>query len=68
MKIKVNGEPVVLNEHMSLSEVIEMYLSKKEPSGIAVAKNDKIVPRQKWESETIAENDNVEIVHAVQGG
>ena len=67
MNIKVNGELVVLNEHMSLSEVIDLYV-KKDPTGIAVALNNKIIPKYKWESEPIGENDSVEIVHAVQGG
>ncbi len=68
MKIKINGEESVLNEQMSLFDFIKMRLNTTEPKGIAAALNDTIVPKSKWADTMINENDNVEIVHAVQGG
>ncbi len=68
MKIKLNGEDKVLNNQLSLYDFVIENMNGKEPRGIAVALNDRIIPRQKWESVTINENDSVEIVHAVQGG
>ncbi len=68
MNIKINGESVQIAEKMSLEEFVIMRLNKKEPRGIAVAVNDMIVPKSKWNETAVNENDSIEIVHAVQGG
>ncbi len=68
MNITINGEVIAVNEQMKLSEFVELRLSGKEPRGIAVALNDMIIPKSKWNETALNENDNVEIVHAVQGG
>jgi sulfur carrier protein len=68
MKIIVNGKEKVIDNQMKLSDYITLNLNGKEPRGIAVALNDTIVQRQKWDSVLINENDSIEIVHAVQGG
>ena len=36
--------------------------------GLAVARNDEIVPRGDWETTPVAPGDRIEIVGAVQGG
>lgn len=36
--------------------------------GLAVARNGEIVPRVAWETTTLAPDDRIEIVGAVQGG
>ncbi len=68
MNIKINGESVQIAEKMSLEEFVIMRLNKNEPRGIAVAVNDMIVPKSKWNETAVNENDSIEIVHAVQGG
>ncbi|KXK56755.1 MAG: sulfur carrier protein ThiS [Chlorobi bacterium OLB5] len=68
MNIKINGESVQIAEKMSLEEFVIMRLNKKELRGIAVAVNDMIVPKSKWNETAVNENDSIEIVHAVQGG
>lgn len=68
MNIKVNGENKTLNSELNVLEFLKNELNKTEFGGIAVAKNGTIVPRSKWESTGINDNDNIEIVHAVQGG
>ena len=68
MKIKLNGELKILNDSNLLDEVIKSYLNGKEARGIAVALNSTIVPKQKWNETALNENDEIEIVHAVQGG
>lgn len=68
MNIKINGEVLELEEKMNLSDFVALRLNGKEPRGIAVAVNDMIIPKSKWNETELKENDNVEIVHAVQGG
>jgi sulfur carrier protein len=38
------------------------------PSGIAVAKNDRVVKRGAFAQETVQEGDRIEIIRAVAGG
>ncbi len=68
MNIKVNGEFQNLKESITLLDFVTGRLDGKEPRGIAVALNDTIIHRQKWQDTIVKENDTIEIVHAVQGG
>lgn len=68
MKIKLNGEEKTLKSEVVLSDFLENELNVEDSKGIAVAVNLNIVPRSKWDTTTIRENDEIEIVHAVQGG
>jgi sulfur carrier protein len=68
MNIRLNGENRTLKSKINVIELLENELKKKEFGGIAVAKNGTIVPRSRWESTEINDNDDIEIVHAVQGG
>ncbi len=68
MNIKLNGEDALLESEIRLSDFISSRLNSKEPNGVAVALNEMVIPKQKWESVTIKENDSVEIIHAVHGG
>jgi sulfur carrier protein len=68
VKIRVNGEERILNSSISIAEFIEEELDGRETRGIALAVNEAIVPKQKWDTTMLSEGDRVEIVHAVQGG
>ena len=68
MNIRLNGNTENLNSTTSLEGLIKIYLNGKEAKGIAVALNSAIVPKQKWNETELNENDEVEVVHAVQGG
>lgn len=68
MNIKVNGEVQTVRENITLLDFVTGRLDGKEPRGIAVALNDTIIHRQKWQGTVVKENDTIEIVHAVQGG
>lgn len=68
MKIKVNGEAKSVFINITLKKFIEDELKTSEPKGVAAAVNEMIVPKHKWENTVLKENDEIEIVHAVQGG
>jgi sulfur carrier protein len=68
MNIKINGEVLNVKEKITLLDFVTGRLDGKEPRGIAVALNDTIIPKQKWNETIVSENDTIEIVHAVQGG
>jgi sulfur carrier protein len=68
MKIKLNGEEKIFEKELSLNELVRAVLNSEEPKGVAVALNFSIVPKQKWSKTIIKENDEIEVVRAVQGG
>ncbi|MCC6864692.1 MAG: sulfur carrier protein ThiS [Ignavibacteria bacterium] len=68
MNIKLNGEILFLENNILISDFITAKFNEKEPKGIAVALNNMIIPKCRWGETLLNENDNVEIVHAVQGG
>jgi sulfur carrier protein len=68
MKIKLNGTDKILNDNMALINLIKTELNSAEPKGVAVAVNDTVIPKQKWNETVLKDNDSIEIVRAVQGG
>lgn len=68
MKIFINGVESQVERNKKLSEFIASYLNGKEPRGIAVALNEKIIRKEDWVKTGINEMDRIEIVTAVQGG
>ncbi len=65
-KITINGQPKTLDAPLNLFDVLE----QEDVIGmmIAVAKNNEIVPKDKWGSTKIADGDTLEIVAPMQGG
>ena len=66
MQLTVNGEKRFIKESKNLADLIK-ELDIKAPN-FAMALNQQVVPRSKYNSTSIKENDKVEIVHAVGGG
>lgn len=68
MNVKINGEKIECQEGSTLMDLIKIYLKGKSPEGIAAALNNEIVFKQNWDYSLLKQNDEIEIVHAVQGG
>ena len=66
MELTINGEKRKINESMNLADLVK-ELDIEAPN-FAIALNQQVVPRSKYESTAIKENDQIEIVHAVGGG
>tara|TARA_A100001037_G_C15047513_1_gene588485 strand:+ start:216 stop:419 length:204 start_codon:yes stop_codon:yes gene_type:complete len=66
VQLTINGEKRVIKESKNLADLIK-ELEIKAPN-FAMALNQQVVPRSKYDSTSIKENDKVEIVHAVGGG
>ena len=65
MKVTVNNREVetTASNLLLLSQQLNL-----PPAGIAVAVNNRIVPRAEWENLTIAQGDSLIIIKAVCGG
>tara|TARA_B100001123_G_C15088093_1_gene938477 strand:- start:651 stop:854 length:204 start_codon:yes stop_codon:yes gene_type:complete len=66
LELTINGEKRKINESQNLADLVK-ELDIQAPN-FAMALNQQVVPRSKYESTVIKENDQIEIVHAVGGG
>lgn len=63
---RVNGEHRDLPVGCTVEDVVESL--SKGRAGIAVAVNGEVVPRSSWAKTELAEDDEVEVLTAAQGG
>ena len=66
MKLTINGEKREIVKSQTLEELIR-ELNIQAPN-FALALNQQVIPKSKYATTAIQENDEVEIVHAVGGG
>ena len=66
LELTINGEQRKINKSQNLADLVK-ELDIEAPN-FAIALNQQVVPRSKYESTPIKENDQIEIVHAVGGG
>jgi sulfur carrier protein len=68
MRIYVNDEPreVIAGEATVAALMAAAGLPSLE--GVAVAVNDGVVPRSRWERHALVEGDRVLVIRATQGG
>jgi len=65
MQLKINGKQKSI-EGKTIKDVIENKQLNAEH--IVVEHNAKIIPKERWNSTKLSENDNIEIVSFVGGG
>ena len=66
MKATVNGEVRELPEGCTIGALLETLGTAR--TGVAVACNERVVPRAQHEARTISDGDRIEIIRAVAGG
>lgn len=66
MKIEVNGELKEFDTKSDLSSIVHSFV--KDTMGMAVAVNNSVIPKQKWQTTFLQENDKVLLIKATQGG
>jgi sulfur carrier protein len=66
MKLVIGNE--IKEVEARITSDLLLALNLGEGKGIAIAVNDAVVPRSRWEAHSLKEGDRVEIVRAVQGG
>lgn len=66
IELILNGEPCRLADGVTVGAVVDdLGLGRR---GVAVAVNEEVVPRSRWDATPLASKDRVEILSAVQGG
>ena len=64
--ITVNGAAEDVAEGTSVADLVARHLDS--PKGVAVARNEEVVPRSQWDGTVAADGDRFEILTAAQGG
>ncbi|HYH57227.1 MAG TPA: sulfur carrier protein ThiS [Anseongella sp.] len=67
MEVFINHEPCRLEKHSSLSAVLTA-LGLGQGQGLALAVNNRIIPRAQWAEFPLQNNDRIILVRAAQGG
>ncbi|GIV60892.1 sulfur carrier protein ThiS [Rhodocaloribacter litoris] len=67
MKLIVNGRPLE-TDATSIATLLRALDYATDGRGMAVAVNDAVVPRDRWDDVALSEGDRVEIIRATQGG
>jgi len=65
--ILINDKPYPFEQHQTLDALLtalDMDVSK----GMAVALNNEVIPREKWDKHLINDNDKLLLIKAAQGG
>ncbi len=65
--IYINDKPHPFEQSQTLSELLDA-LNIDDSKGIAVALNNNVVPREKWDKYIINDNDKLLLIKAAQGG
>lgn len=66
MKATINGTPRELPDELTVAALLEVLGSARK--GVAVARNDRVVPRADYDTQRLSEGDRVEVIEAVAGG
>lgn len=67
MEVIINHNKTELKETSSLFALLQLQ-NLSEKKGIAVAVNNKVIPRSKWNLHILNQNDSITIIRATQGG
>jgi sulfur carrier protein len=68
VKVLVNGEARDLADGASVADAVTAAGAQDTERGVAVAVEGEVVPRGEWASRVLTEGEEIEVVHAVQGG
>lgn len=66
MFVRINGKQEAIEKKINL---LELAASKNlSPERIVIERNQRIVPKNEWESVVLEENDEIELVSFLGGG
>lgn len=68
MRIKINGKEENIEESVNTLDKLIKSMNDKIPKLFAIEKNGKIIYKENYETETINNNDEIEIVMFCGGG
>jgi sulfur carrier protein len=67
VRIELNGRPVEIAREATVADAVRASGAEAR-RGVAVAVEGEVVPRSEWETTPLREGQQIEVLHAVQGG
>ena len=67
-RVVLNGDDRALPEGATVADAVRETGAAPDARGMAVALGGEVVPRGKWQVRELREGEQVEVLHAVQGG
>ncbi len=68
MNVQINGADRSLNKGTTVHMVVVQYCGSENVTGVAVAVNQVVIPRDQWSTIEINELDQIELLWASSGG
>lgn len=68
MKIILNGNEKDVDDGTELFDLLSKLKISDNKQGVAVAINDDVIAKEEWKLIKLKQNDQIEIIRAVQGG
>ncbi len=66
MHVKLNGKSATVIESATLGALVDMFVADRR--GVAVAVNGQVVTRSQWDSQTLNNDDSIEVLSIAAGG
>lgn len=66
--VTINGSDHDLASGSTVADAVRAAGAPEDGRGVAVALAGRVVPRGQWTARELAEGEQVEVLHAVQGG
>jgi sulfur carrier protein len=67
MEIVINQQPQTVPDSCQVRQILQTVWSQ-QPTGIAIAINNTIIPKTSWDTYQLQPNDHITIIKATQGG
>ncbi len=65
--VRINDEPIEVPLAAPLTDALAKY-GLEDARGIAVAVNERVVPKKDWENRALSDRDSILVIKASQGG
>ncbi|GIU83997.1 MAG: thiamine biosynthesis protein ThiS [Acidimicrobiales bacterium] len=66
VSLLVNGEEIEVSVGTTVDDIVRRIVAS--PTGVAVARNDEVVPKSLWEETVVSDGDRIEVLTPAQGG
>ena len=66
--LRVNGDSRSVPDNTTVADLVREVVGSEHARGVAVARNDLIVPRSTWSEVVVEASDAIEIAAPFQGG
>jgi sulfur carrier protein len=66
VKVWINGSTAAVDPDVTVGRLVDDLGRGRR--GVAVAVNESVVPRSRWDATTLHDDDRVEVLTAAQGG